>query len=470
MAKTRRGVCRGVHRGGTRTQRPSKGHIRTLGTKRAPKGVPRATNALTETVRPRSSRAALMAAQRLLQPITAYRTRILGQQRTAKIPRAHTYVEYAKSPEALHAIVTRLASLPAQPILHFTVPDVTSIETPYNVHMKNPIPANIVRDAPLANIVLRDPKKIEQYDEHDLILEEALHPTGVVYISNDEDNNNNNNGENENGGNENENGNGNNGEENQEGGGNFDDIDATISDVSIHPNLLSAVREDYSGVEKFDIPIYFVTYAPDVPGGGHMSILIVYKSVVYSLGFGYYAPLKAPKIIAGIPIGIPAKLLGKGTLYNPDYLIDPRRITEDKTIEWSYNIIDIGYCRPIHLTRIMEIAELKTSNIEITFGSRGNFKSTHIQLNVQYHAASCPSISKSVKGMLNCTTFVEYIFRETVNCALIPYMPLSISHPKKCKRKQGKITNEHIKKWYNEYGNASPMYSPAMHALLSAGF
>jgi hypothetical protein len=69
---------------------------------------------------------------------------------------------------------------------------------------------------------------------------------------------------------------------------------------------------------------------------------------------------------------------------------------------------------------------------------------------------------------MNCTTFVEHIFKETVNCKVIKVLPFSISHPAKCVRKKGKVTNADIKNWFDEYNNAAPLYSPNLNRFLEA--
>jgi hypothetical protein len=466
MAQTRRHNRR---KGGARPQRPRTNRKRSA----IPRGsmVSRTAQARNETIRPKSTRVAQLTLLRRLRPITELRTTVLAQQRTSKIPRQHRFVTEAKSPEVLHAVITRLASLPSQPILHFSVAPGTDLNIQSTINFSYPT-ADIQRNAGIARIGFVNPDDIDEDMDEDLkqqiLIQESLNPTGLIHITDGDDNDNNGNNNDNNDNNNDENNDGQNG-----GGAAKETFEATLASVYVNPVLASAVRDDYAGVEKMDIPIYFVIHA-NIPGGGHMSIIVIYRTVVYSIGFGYSGKLRSPKAFKffgkeySVQYPVPASVVGKASLYNPDYIINPKVVFTHKDTGvdtvFKYRIIDFGYLKPVHLQRIVEISAQNQGLGLITYD--GTFDTTFIPLNTQYHMASSAAVACILKGAMNCTTFVEYIFREKVKCKIAGIVP--VSYPKSCNRIQGKLTNEKIKTWFAEYNSEAPMYTQAMHAFLGA--
>ncbi len=337
----------------------------------------------------------------------------------------------ARSPQIMHALVSRLAKLPAQPLIqivptsdasnHFEYsnPDVVfKLHGAENDVMANAKAANI----PISNI-------FNKRTEESWILSEIQNPSGHLHVYNEAD----------------------------EDESAKTSVTVPIKSLKIHSNIIDAVKPDYSEIEKFAIPIYFIINAPRV---GHMSLMILYQGVLYSTGFGFLGGKHDIGIFHKI-----SDVLGKGAFYSPDYLIDPHTIFEKETGKdvYKYDIVDIGYFTPTHLDRLSLLANSSHDNhAQCTF--EDTFQGNLIPLkDVTYSKIS--STKYCAGDYLNCTSFITHIFQEKVNCSFGGYTALPV-HPAKCVRIAGKLPSDSIRNWFGEYTNAEPFYSRGMHASL----
>ena len=388
---------------------------------------------------------------RALETQRQKRTGLLRTYSTRNVKRFHTSVKDAKSPETLHAFIARLSPLPLQPLLQFQLAKGESIE----MYEETEVFYDAKNAKELQKMIhetgLRLPPA--KANAESLVLHEALYPSRLVRIEtprhdktpeDDKDYENNDDT-------------------------NDEDYSIKTSSIFLHPTIVEAVREDYTGVEKFDIPIFMAIEAPSIPGGGHMSILVIHRTIVYSLGFGYGGYKK--DVYSKIPYT--AKLISKGAFYNPDYLIEPQvkspNNRHDSSFIRKYRIVDIGYMQPKHLAKLHELLAHCEEDISSEYKDQ-YFKTNMIAVKKEYHGLSwSPFVCASGGGAMNCTTFIEYVFGDRIDCSILPQIagiPLTVSLPSTCKRRSGVLKNANLKQWFDEYNSEDHTYSDTIHNTL----
>jgi hypothetical protein len=237
-----------------------------------------------------------------------------------------------------------------------------------------------------------------------------------------------------------------------------DDEDVDEKDILARAQKFKVNTELYDAVKDADndrltsgknsgignAPIYLVVLA-GIPGG-HASILFYVNGKIYSVGLGYKGGKESRvKDVQARILG--GQMIANAFLYSPDYLITPwdgkRTNAAGNLVPFRYTIADIGILKQKHLDRIQSF--LNGSNPEFTIGlqpvdgvikagkTNYKFKTYYINLNKQYNMIS--KSAKDKKDNINCTTFVETIFYERVECPLtIAGVPISVvSKPESCK-------------------------------------
>ena len=238
---------------------------------------------------------------------------------------------------------------------------------------------------------------------------------------------------------------------------NIDDL-TIISDATNKITIRHEIRE---AVQNFNIketrpveaPLYFILIKNDSSvGNNHVSIIIIINGSAYSIGLGYYGnTAKQQKINDTLKNITPYIHTNIAALYTQDFVIDPTKLTS-KNVLHRYMIIDIGILNQDHLDRIQLYLNLTTNviaSIEHNLTrTKWHFDSLLLPLNstIQYNAISNLAISS---GNINCSSFVQNIFRESVSFGTIA------AHPLLGKNKKGDyITAEYIDEIFSAY-NAS---------------
>lgn len=183
------------------------------------------------------------------------------------------------------------------------------------------------------------------------------------------------------------------------------------------------------------IPIYFIV----ITRGGHATLFIYLNGMMYSLGLGLSGehsqvipgaassaaasnehvslPRSAPEYLPGSVMG--ASMMAnssnpnqysRAVFFSPDSLL--------RTEQDSF-LVDFGFFKKGHLNRIKEyLKKVPTPKKTIIFYKRNQFSSFYIDLDLDYYYISNPLITQLRKNHVNCTSFIQDIFRERVNCGV----------------------------------------------------
>lgn len=218
-------------------------------------------------------------------------------------------------------------------------------------------------------------------------------------------------------------------------------------------------------------PLYFLLVNPEF-SRHHATLLFWVKQKFYSIGVGY----------SGNLIGaIPSELLGKPSLYTPDYMLND-----------NYTIVDIGIVRKSHVEKIQEYINLITNiragykfltpsaaqiQVNDNTNSFKNFLHTDIDHSIYTKTLFC-SLDKvsycaaawnTSNRLTNCTNFIANIFSDRITCEIDKFYnekrgelnmyenllagigySLGSVDPAYCVRRKGLpiFTNEHIEDIY----------------------
>jgi hypothetical protein len=181
----------------------------------------------------------------------------------------------------------------------------------------------------------------------------------------------------------------------------------------INPELAGEVKSEYTSEKDRlnEIPIYiFLT-----DRNAHASIMVFSRGVLYSLGLGYVGEHMKMGRFEKDP-----SIMSKAGLYSPDYLVRPEsKTSSDKP--YKYKIVDVGFLKQKHLTRINNILKSSTGDVEVSFvkdsGSKYTFQTNLIPLSLLYFMWSPPGVASAAGTYLNCASFANNIFAERVNCS-----------------------------------------------------
>lgn len=242
---------------------------------------------------------------------------------------------------------------------------------------------------------------------------------------------------------------------------------------SIHPDLMAegAVKDEYNATDAIsEIPIYIVVISK--AAGGHASMIVFFGGRLYSLGLGYSggakmqrrtekyeaAERKAAKVKAG---GDLSSVINDAAFYSPDFLIKPAAVTSKGT-PYSFKVADIGVLKKSHLTKIQTIlnagkqgggwfsgdASWKAQfQVELA-GGRSNFQfdSYVIDIGTPYSMVATRFSSGSA---INCTSFLEYLFKERLSCPA--FSTFLVSRPANCQSKAFKDPSQWVKEFLRKY-------------------
>ncbi len=217
----------------------------------------------------------------------------------------------------------------------------------------------------------------------------------------------------------------------------YTDTDTENHNIKVRPEIADAVKHmnidiilrnpARSNITLYDIPIYFVI----VIGAEHkihLSILVMYRQRLYSLGLGY----------TSTDINFAGFQEGEAGLYSPDYLID---IENDR----KNRIVDIGILNTHNISIINEYAD-KVKQVTVSFDEEKDIK------NILWTCADCRYCTVSCTDSecnVNCTSFITKIFPE-INCDFLG----SIVAPSRCNTKPP-ISREYINAFFTLYSQGN---------------
>jgi hypothetical protein len=216
--------------------------------------------------------------------------------------------------------------------------------------------------------------------------------------------------------------------------------------------LEAVVRDSYTISHLRDVPMYFIVYKrPTATEGAmkatakhltgtdsHYSLMVLWNERVYSIGFGMFGPRKT-----GSAAALPAAPQ-VGALYNPDYVLEGRIVGETRRQKLPYklDLVDVGLFKRKHLDRIMEFVRNQPTEMTVHFnpeemGLTAAPSSAIIALpEMTYRTLTrtCPTTEGTDirKYSFNCTSFMEYVFRERIACSTS--VMFGIVHPEACRQ------------------------------------
>ena len=188
-----------------------------------------------------------------------------------------------------------------------------------------------------------------------------------------------------------------------------------------------------------ELPLYFIVYS--FGGSGHLSLFVFAGNNLYSLGFGYLGDSEAiSNKIARISASVPADAwktlqssIHQAALYNYDSLItDNLNEITSSGDPYRFPIVSIGFFNRNHANKILEIANKNNKLYDIEINNKGIRTFGAITLNMAYSTASHPLMYTISGGGFNCTSFLEYVFNEKINCRGGPQGKYIVSHPHEC--------------------------------------
>jgi hypothetical protein len=236
-------------------------------------------------------------------------------------------------------------------------------------------------------------------------------------------------------------------------------IDNKPDSMCIRKNIVDAVDNYELNREKItsvsDIPIYFVIVV-GAQRGIHASIVVLYDSNIYTIGFGYSGYVEKKGLNKMQKTVLKEFLPKKASLYSPDYLINEAL---------DNNIVDIGILNSKHVRQLNNyisksktlISKLKTSVIKDEHGrlkeilyfhdEKNNEVSfdKHFLTDIDDAFYSQISSEKVYDQALNCATFVTKIF-PNVTCSRFK----TYSDPKFC-RTEPQMNESKISEIINRY-------------------
>lgn len=204
-----------------------------------------------------------------------------------------------------------------------------------------------------------------------------------------------------------------------------------ITGVNAMNRSIKYINKD-SNISVDDIPIYFVIVI-GAEANIHLTILVMYKGQLYSLGLGY----------SENKIDILYYHEGEMALYSPDYML----------LIHNYNkknrIVDIGILTPTHLAKISEKYLNKINEVTISIDDDDHVTSmlwSCVGCDIKY----CTLSTTSSNNRVNCTSFITNIF-ENIDCNTV----FGLVRPGACDTKPP-IRREQIDDFFTAYsaGNA----------------
>lgn len=248
-------------------------------------------------------------------------------------------------------------------------------------------------------------------------------------------------------------------------------------DISSRLDEMADYRTTMTSVA--DIPIYFVISNPYTP---HLTTIILYKSNLYSFGYGFSGSpsdekgrmmnerLRVPdKRRIGIPL---IQHFEQASIYTPDYLIlENLKIRHQDDMLYGKqkrtrgNIVDVGifdrnYCSKLKKTlEKVTMVKLYVRCHKQQVGKTRRMKScgvTHLTIEVD-ETYSQLSNNYCRDDNRNCTSFVTQLF-PNINCNIFKIIPFLV-HPHFCYKSRGeKIDIDVMRTLYDIYrgSNGSP--------------
>lgn len=195
----------------------------------------------------------------------------------------------------------------------------------------------------------------------------------------------------------------------------------------IHPKIVKHVKPSYADTEFLeDIPIYFFIKMGYYTMTSHSSLLIYLKGKLYSLGFG-----KSHNNNVNILIG--------------DHAIMNSMKSKTKNVDEGIHVVDIGLLTQFHVDRINNIiSKINAANVSICLSlCDQGFKLSKIFFEIEINSSYCElapnptakhnssrrmqllTLQKTPKVYsttrlptvgLNCTSSLQWIFSQTVQC------------------------------------------------------
>lgn len=219
--------------------------------------------------------------------------------------------------------------------------------------------------------------------------------------------------------------------------------------VSLPPVFQSLLKRDRIPPDNVaDIPFYFVIHS-NIP---HMILIVLYQSVVYSIGYGYQGNQQVRKNLVPAWDDFIARrhLWNTGALYTPDYLFELMS-------PYKYNVVDMGILAPLHLKRIQSFyTTVKRIDVDVGYRDGRLYRDAihsggAFLLTNQVYSEVCLVARDSERptGTMNCVGFVSWIFHERIQCDMAGLLP--VNHPKDCVKLGGKFTVSHMKDFLRFY-------------------